>query len=72
MRKLPQDMPIVDGITLRTLNTQVAEQRNALLERVRTQIAYSCHDNVNIYLKYFLGARNMMLRDSLPPTNAAA
>ena len=42
MRPYPADMPVAHGVTLGVLNTQVAEQVNALLEHVRTQVSLSC------------------------------
>ena len=42
MRQYPADMPVAHGVTLGVLNTQVAEQVNALLEHVRTQVSLSC------------------------------
>lgn len=71
LSELLPDMVVVPGrgatpsVTVRSLNSQAAEQRNSLLERVRTQIAYMSHDNVVLYLNYFLGARNDMLRTGM-------
>ncbi|BDA41042.1 hypothetical protein COCOBI_01-6970 [Coccomyxa sp. Obi] len=62
LAKYPQDMKIVEGVRLRTLNTQVAEQCNSILDRVRTQVVYMHHDNGMVYLKYFLACSNEMVR----------
>ncbi|DBA72299.1 TPA: hypothetical protein ACH3X2_010544 [Trebouxia sp. C0005] len=44
LRQYPASM-LVSQVTLGQLNTQGAEQVNALLEDVRTQVAYMKHDN---------------------------
>lgn len=49
---------LVDNVTVSALNSQVAEQCNSLLERIRTQVAYLKHENVMSYVKYFLAMRN--------------
>jgi hypothetical protein len=41
LAKYPQDMQLCKGIPLRKLNTQVAEQCNSLLDRIRTQVGKS-------------------------------
>ena len=38
LRQYPASMLVSPGVTLGQLNTQVAEQVNALLENVRTQV----------------------------------
>ncbi|KAK9917089.1 hypothetical protein WJX75_000796 [Coccomyxa subellipsoidea] len=63
LAKYPQDMQLVDGMPLRKLNTQVAEQCNSILDRVRTQVAYMLHDNGMDYLKYFLACSNEVVRN---------
>lgn len=36
--KYPQDNLVVPMVSLRELNTQIAEQTNSVLERIRTQV----------------------------------
>lgn len=48
LAKYPQDMQVVGGVHLRTLNTQVAEQCNSILDRVRTQVKAFHHHCVYI------------------------
>ncbi|DBA80208.1 TPA: hypothetical protein ACH3X1_008103 [Trebouxia sp. C0004] len=62
LRQYPASMLVSPGVTLGQLNTQVAEQVNALLENVRTQVAYMKHDNAMSYLKYFLAKYNARLQ----------
>ena len=42
------------ALTLQAMNTQVAEQCNAQLERIATQVAYMSQPNVMRYSKYYL------------------
>lgn len=58
LQQYPGDMEVAPGVLLEGLNTQAAEQFNAILERVRTQVSYMLHDNAVDYLKYFLSKCN--------------
>lgn len=42
----PAHMPVADGIGLKMLNTQVAEQVNSLLESIRTQVSIIVRNDV--------------------------
>lgn len=55
------DELVVPGVTVRKLNTQVTEQTNAQLDRIRTQVAYSTHDNASNSIRHFLASRNSRL-----------
>ena len=41
--KYPQDSVVVPAVSLDRLNTQVAEQTNSVLERIRTQVIFLLH-----------------------------
>ena len=38
LRTYPSEVEVTEGVTLRMLNTQVAEQVNAKLDMIRTQV----------------------------------
>lgn len=58
MSAYPQDMPLL-GSTLGQLNSQVAEQCNAALEAICTQMAYMSQSSFVSYAKYFLYRYNL-------------
>lgn len=49
----------VEDDTIRTLNSQLAEQNNAHLRNLNSQIACMPSDNAIIHLSMFLGFRNL-------------
>jgi hypothetical protein len=49
------------AVTIKTLNSQAAEQCNAKLKAVRTQCAYMNQDNYMMFIKYFLMKKNEQL-----------
>ena len=51
----------------RNLNTQVAEQRNATLKKLRSMLSYMSLDNFTSHLKIFLWFRSMLSLSSLVP-----
>lgn len=53
-----QSVKLVDGVTVGSLNSQAAEQRNSMLEKIRTSFAYKSHDTGFRYMKRFLGETN--------------
>ena len=48
--KYPQDSVVVPAVSLDRLNTQVAEQTNSVLERIRTQVIFLLHMNCMCHL----------------------
>lgn len=56
---------LVPGVTVSSLNSQMAEQRNSVLERIRTTITYMSHENAFAYMKYFLAQTNMPIIERL-------
>ena len=60
-----QEQEVAPGVKLRDLNSQVAEQRNNMLDRIRTQVAYARHCNAYDYTKYFLASINQGILASL-------
>lgn len=45
LSKYPQDMLLPGGILLKKLNTQIAEQGNSILDRIRTQVHSAIFDD---------------------------
>jgi len=46
------------AVTIRTFNSQAAEQCNGKLKSIRTQVAYMRQDNYLKYVRYFLHKKN--------------
>lgn len=63
-------LPLLEGegfkmpeVTMAKLNSQVAEQCNAKLRKIATQVAYMKQSNFMSYVKYYLLRCNMRLCD---------
>eukprot|EP00798_Chlamydomonas_sp_ICE-L_P025275 gene25275-10928_t len=69
-KNMEQDMELVpawsnpntgtsfSAVTIRTFNSQAAEQCNGKLKSIRTQVAYMRQDNYLKYVRYFLHKKN--------------
>ncbi len=56
-----------DGLTFGHLNTQAAEQCNAALELICSQLAYMSQPNFLQYSKYFLYRFNQRKQEKMAP-----
>ena len=62
-----QDVPVLTIVysEMDTVNTQVAEQRNSVLQRIKSALSYMNQENFMHHCKFFLWYRNKKIIESL-------